>query len=123
MKRFTAIVALVFATERTGSDKYDLWDIQIPVEADGAKSALFQAISRLKKFEEWRVLGYPDKPVLCGLRALHDAPPLVSVAEEDYLGSRFPILLGAIDEQKVQLLRSFEDARLPYAVIHLFETL
>src|SRR5262249_55702550 len=122
MKRFTAIAALVFATERTSGDKYNLWDIHIPVEADGPKSALLDAPSRLKKFDAWKVLGYRVQQVLCGIRALHDAPPLLSVAEEDYLGSRFPILVGAIDEQKVQLLRSFQDIHLPYAFIHIEES-
>jgi len=59
MTRFTAIVALVFATERTSANKYDLWDIQIPIEADGPKSALFEAISRVRNSrngEFWVIL-------------------------------------------------------------------
>jgi hypothetical protein len=119
VKRFTAIVALVFATHRTGENKYDLWDIQIPVEADGPEPALSKTLARLKKFEEWKVLGYPSRPVLCGVRALHDAPESISVAEEDYLRSRLPILIAEIDEQKVQLLRSYKDIWLPYALIFI----
>jgi hypothetical protein len=56
MTRYTAIIALVFATERTCKNKYDLWDVHIPVEVRGPKAAVPEALSRLKKFEElWAI--------------------------------------------------------------------
>jgi hypothetical protein len=64
-------------------------------------------------------MGYPDRPVICALRALHDAPPSISVAEEDYLRSRLPILVGELDEEKVQSLRSYDRIFLPYAFIRI----
>jgi len=119
MTRFTVILAFVFATERVTEDKYDVWDIHIPIEADGPLKAFLNAISRSKKFEEWKVLGYPDPPVICGVRAVHDATYLADVSEEEYLGSRLPILVGTIDELKVRLLGSFESINIPYGFIHI----
>ncbi len=89
------------------------------LEANGLLKAFLNVISCSKKFEEWKVLGYPDPPVLCGVRAVHDATPLAAVSEEEYLGSRLPILVGTIDEPKVRLLGFFESIQIPYGFIYV----
>ena len=65
--RYDVVVALVFATERTDENRYDVWDIHTPIEADGPKKALLDAIALTKSVEDWRTLGYPDAPFYVGL--------------------------------------------------------
>jgi len=115
--RYDVIVALVFATERVDEDRYDVWDIQTPVEADNPKKALLDAIILTKGFEDWKVLGYPNEPVLCGIRSVHSKSRVGVVPEGD--SSRLPILVGTITEQQVRSLRSFDKISLPYYLMHI----
>jgi hypothetical protein len=117
--RYDVIVALVFATERAGEDKYDVWDIQIPVDADSPKKALLHAISLSKSFEDWRVLGYSHEPVLYAVRSVHRESRLGVVDEKEKDQSRLSILVGSINEQQFQSLRSFKEIYLPYSFIHI----
>jgi hypothetical protein len=57
--RYDAIVSLVFATERTDEDRYDIWEIHTPFEADRPKTALLDAITLSKSFEDWKELVIP----------------------------------------------------------------
>jgi hypothetical protein len=117
--RFDVIVALVFATERTDEDKYDVWDIQIPVEADSPKKALLDAMFLSKSFEDWKVLGYAHEPVLFGVRSVHRDSRLGAVSEKERDQSRLSVLVGSINEEQVQSLRSFKKIFLPYNLIHI----
>ena len=47
--KFTVIVGLVFATERAGEDRFDVWDIHTPVEADSPRKALLSGNSPFEK--------------------------------------------------------------------------
>jgi hypothetical protein len=117
--RYDVIVALVFATERTDEDRYDVWDIQTPVEADSPKKALLDAIILSKGSEDWKALGYPYEPVLYAVRSVHRESRLGLASERDYNQSRLPILVGSINEQQVQSLRSFKKISLPYYFMHI----
>ena len=117
--RYSVTIGLVFATERASEDRFDVWDIHTPVDADGPIQAVQAAIALSKSFPDWQVLGYPCEPVLCGVRSLHTPEsPFVLLGEEHHQ-SRLPVLVGTISEQKVQLLRSFEEISFPYAFIHI----
>ena len=117
--RYDVIVALVFATERTDEDRYDVWDIQTPVEADSPKKALLDAVALSKGFEDWKALGYPHEPVLYAVRSVHRESRLGVVSEKEHDQSRLSILVGSINEQQVQSLRSFKEIYLPYNLIHI----
>jgi hypothetical protein len=115
--RYDVIVGLVFATNRADEDRYDVWDIQTPVEADNAKAAVLDAIALTKCFKDWKVLGYPDGPVVCGVRSVHSKSRIGVVPECDL--SRLPLLVGTITEKQVQLLSSFDEISFPYSFMHI----
>jgi hypothetical protein len=115
--RYDVVVALVFETERTDENRYDVWDIHTPVEADGPKKALLDAIALTKSVEDWRMLGYPDAPVLCGVRSVHSGSRLGEAWEKALDQSRLPILVGTINEQQVRSLQSFKKIQLPYYIM------
>ena len=117
--RYDVIVALVLETERTDENKYDVWDIQTPVEADSPKKALLDAIVLSKNFEDWKTLGYPHEPVLCAVRSVHSGSRLGVLSEKEHDQSRLSILVGTISEQQVQSLRSFKKIYLPYGFMHI----
>jgi hypothetical protein len=81
-----------FSRQSASANRYDVWDIQTPVEADNPKKALLDAIILTKGFEDWKVLGYPDEPVLCEVRSVHSKSRLGGVPEND--SSRLPIHIG-----------------------------
>ena len=116
---YIVIVALVFANNRTDENKFDVWDVQTPVEADGPKKALPDAIALSKSFEDWKVPGYSHEPVLYAIRSVHTEPLFVAVSEREHRQNRLPVLVGSINGQEVQLLRSFEKIYLPYAFMHV----
>jgi hypothetical protein len=117
--RYDVIVGLVFETERADEDRYDVLDIQTPIEADSPKKALLGAMALAKTIEYWGPLGYPREPVICAIRSVHRESRLGSVSEKVFDQSRLPILVGSITEQQVQLLKSFEKIHLPYYFIHI----
>jgi hypothetical protein len=116
--RYDVIVALVFATERTDENRYDVWEIQTPVEADSPQTALLDAVVLSKRFEDWKVLGYSHEPVLYAVRSVQRESRLDVVSQKAHDQSRLSILVGSINEQQVQLLRSFKEIYLPYSFIH-----
>jgi hypothetical protein len=117
--RYDVIVSLVFATERADEEKYDVWDVQTPLEADGPSTALLDAIALSKSFEDWKKLGYPHEPILYGVRSVHRQSRLGVVSGKEPDQSRLCILVGTINEQQVQSLRSFDTIDLPYGFMHV----
>ena len=117
--RYDVIVALVFATERVSDDKYDLLEIQTPVEADRPKTALLDAIRFSKSSNGWKPLGYPDEPVLCAVRSIHGESRLDAVPGKEPGTSRLAVLVGRISEQQLQSLKSFKKILLPYCIIDM----
>jgi hypothetical protein len=109
----------VFETNRTDENRFDIWDILTLVEADSPKEAMQAAISLSKGFEDQKVLGYPNEPVLCAVRSVHTPLPPIAVSENVHHQCRLPVLVGSISEKQVQSLRSFEVIYLPYYLIHL----
>lgn len=117
--RYDVIVALALATERVGDDKYDLLEIQTPVEADRPKTALLDAIRFSKSPNGWKRLGYPEEPVLCAVRSVHRESRLDAVPGQERDTSRLAILVGRISEQQLQALKSFKDIFLPYSIMDM----
>ena len=117
--RYSVTIGLVFATERTSEDRFDVWDIHTPVEADGPIQAVRVAMALSKNFSgrHWAVRA--SEPVLCGVSSLHIPEPLFALLGEVHHQSRLPVLAGTISEQKVQLLKSFEEISFPYAFIYV----
>jgi len=117
--KYDVIIALVFATERVSDDKYDLLEIQTPVEADRPKTALLDAVRLSKSSNGWRPLGYPGEPVLCAVRSIHRESRLDAVPGQERDTSRLAVLVGRISEQQLQSLKSFNDILLPYSIMHI----
>lgn len=117
--RYDVIVSLVFATGRPDEDRYDVWEIQTPVEADGPKTALLDAIALSKSFEDWKKLGYPDEPILYAIKSVQRQSRLGVASETELDQSRLCLLIGTINEQQVQSLRSFDTIHLPYGFMHI----
>ena len=51
---YVVTVVLVFETDRADEQKFDLWDIKTPVEADGPGKALKAAICLFKGRRQWK---------------------------------------------------------------------
>lgn len=117
--RYDVIIALVFATERIEENRYDLWDIQTPVEADSPKKALLGAIALSKASEDWKALGYPREPILYAVRSVHRESRLGALSGKQQDQSRLSILVGTISERQLQSLRSFKKINLPYYFTHI----
>jgi hypothetical protein len=116
---YIVVVALVLANDRADDNKFDVWEVQTPVEADGPKKALLDAVALSKGFEDWKALGYPREPLFYAVRSVHREPPFVTVSEEEHRQNRLPILVGSIDKQQLQSLRSFGEIYLPYSFMHI----
>jgi hypothetical protein len=117
--KFTVVVSLIFATNRADKNRFDVWDIFTPVEADGPKEALYGAISLSKSLEDWKILGYPNEPILYAVRSVHTRDSTISGSAEEQHHCRLRTLVGSISEKEVELLRSFEKIYLPYAFMHI----
>ena len=117
--RYDVIVSLVFATGRPDEDRYDVWEVQTPLDADGPKAALLDAISLSKSFEDWKELGYPEEPILYAVRSVRSHRRLGAIPGTEPDRSRLCILVGTIDEQQVRSLRSYDTISLPYGFMHI----
>ncbi|MFH1343603.1 MAG: hypothetical protein ABIL01_20720 [Pseudomonadota bacterium] len=114
---YDVIVSLVFATGRPDEDRYDLWEVQTALDADGPKAALLDAIVLARRFEDWKELGYRQEPILYAVKSVHSRKGMVSGAALDHC--RFCVLVGTITEQQVLSLKSFDKISLPYKVMHI----
>jgi hypothetical protein len=117
--RYDVIVGLVFETGRPDEDKYDVYDIHTPMEADSPSKALLSAIALAKTVEYWGSLGYPNDPVICAIRSVHRESRLGPVWGKQYDQSRLPILVGSITERQVQLLKAHKKIQIPYGFMHI----
>jgi hypothetical protein len=116
---YIVVVALVLENDRVDEKKFDVWEVQTPVEADNPKTALLDAVALSRGFKEWKVLGYPREPLFYAVRSVHREPPFVAVSEEEHRQNRLPILVGSINKQQLQSLRSFGEIYLPYSFMHI----
>ena len=117
--RYDVIVSLVFATERTEEDRYDVWEVRTTLDADGPKAALLNAIPLSRNCEDWKELGYTQEPILYGVRSVHSRSRLGVVSGAEFDQSRHCLLIGAINEQQVLSLKSFDTINLPYGLMHV----
>jgi hypothetical protein len=108
---YVVTIVLVFETDRPDEPRFDLWDIKTPVEADGPGKALKAAVSLSRIADDREAMGYPRAPVLRGVRAVDT--PSDPVSEKEFRQ------VCKINQEQVELLRSFELIYVPYHLIHL----
>jgi hypothetical protein len=116
---FVVTVVLVFDRAQAEDKRYDVWDVQTPVEADSPRKALEGAISLSKNPEDWKRLGYPDGPVLVGIRSVDTVSDMFPIAGKQNVPARLPVLTGSIDEHNFQLLKSFNKISFPYSLMYI----
>jgi len=117
--KYIVVIALIFDSGSADENKYDVFEVQIPVEVDGPKKAVLAAIDFSKKQENWEWLGYPDGPLLYGVRSVHSEPPFTVVSEEEYCQNRIGVRIASISEQQFQALKSYNEIHIPYSFMHI----
>jgi hypothetical protein len=116
---FVVTVVLVFDRAQAEDKRYDVWDVQTPVEADSPRKALEGAISLSKNPEDWKRLGYPDGPVLVGIRSVDTVSDMFPTSQKISHRGRLPVLVGGVDEHNFHLLRSFNEISFPYSLMYI----
>jgi hypothetical protein len=115
--RYIVAVIAIFPTRRANT--YDVWEVQTLVEATRPVAALKKALSFSENAETWKLLSYRSKPVLRGVRSIHEPLNSVEMAKIKCPHHWFLTKVAAIDEDRLQQLKSFHESSIPFALMHI----
>jgi hypothetical protein len=114
---------VVFSADRP-TDKFEVWEHVVVVQADSLREGLKGAVSMSRSvFDDpdyWKALGYLGKPVLYAVPSIysHDGPERkTSSGESRPLVTNF----STLDGQQLERLKAFHDVLVPVNVVYVEE--
>jgi hypothetical protein len=121
--RYLAQVSIAFSDDAKDPNVFDIWECMLAVESESPRQALAEAISKSRTVlddpENWRALGYSNRPCLYAVRSLF--------TEVEFLGRKASCngdcmmltKIATFDEIQLAKIRAFEDVLVPYRVFHI----
>jgi hypothetical protein len=114
---------VVFSADRP-TDKFDVWEHAVVVQADSLREGLKGAVSMSRSvFDDpdyRKELGYSRKPVLYAVPSIysHDGPEIKTGSRESRpLVTNF----STLDGQQLERLKAFHDVLVPINVVYVEE--
>jgi hypothetical protein len=101
------------------ASEYDVWEVQTLVDAARPIAALKQALSFSESANTWKLLRYRNKPILHGVRSIHEPLDSAEMAKIKCPHHWFVTKVATIDEDRLQRLKSFHEISLPFALMHI----
>jgi hypothetical protein len=123
LMRYIAQVAIAFSHDAEGQHVFDIWESTLVLDSERPRQALAHAISNSRTVlddpENWRALGYSNKPCLYAIRSLHNHVDLPRNNANRNSNCMMLTKVATVDEAEMAKIRAFEDVLVPYRVIHI----
>jgi hypothetical protein len=121
--RYLAQVSIAFSDDARDPNVFDIWECMLAVESESPRQALAEAISKSRTVlddpENWRALGYSNKPCLYAVRSLFtevEFPGRKASCNGDCM---MLTKIATFDGIQLAKIRAFEDVLVPYRVFHI----
>lgn len=120
--RYVAHVMVAFLDDAKAQTVFEVWESTLVFEACSHGQALRQALSDSRTMfddpENWRALGYPEKPRHYAVRWLQDETDLPTMKASCDSGFVILTMIGTFDETQMDEIMSFKEVLVPYRIMY-----